>query len=417
MKTFSRLALGIALVVAVAAVVRAGSAASPSSSRALEALPPRPGAPFPLPAALPALDQIVTRGIRSGIYPGAVLLVGSSTQVLYARGYGPHTWSPSSPVPRPDSTLWDLASLTKVVGTASAAARLVDEGRLELDTPVQRYLPEFRGPGKEAVTVRMLLDHTSGLPAFEKIWRRTSTRAEATRRVLAEPLKRVPGEQAVYSDFNSMVLGLVIERAAGEPLDQVMERTVFGPLGMRQTLFNPPSKLYRRIMPTGVFRGSPSAGRVHDKNATVLGGVSGHAGLFASGEDLGLLAQAWLREGRMSSGEPWLSTPVVRRFLQTSSAAGSRRLGWDGRDSVPLGEDGLSIFGRATSSQVFGHTGWTGTMLWIDPPRDLFVVLLTNRTFNPRAADPRVALRAVRADLADAIVGWSDLAGRPRPQP
>ncbi|HEU4699301.1 MAG TPA: serine hydrolase domain-containing protein [Gemmatimonadales bacterium] len=361
--------------------------------------------------ALSLVDAAARRGIAEGIYPGAVLVVGTGAGPLYARGYGHYTWDTTSATPSPDSTLWDLASVTKVVGTASAAARLVAEGKLDLDAPVARYLPEFRGPGKERVTVRMLLDHTSGLPDFEKIWKKTRRKDRAIRYLLAEPLERAPGASAVYSDFNAMILGLVLERAAGQPLEQVVASRVLEPLGMRETRYNPSAALRSRIAPTGIFRGVPSSGMVHDKNATILGGVSGHAGLFASGGDVARLAAAWLREGRREDGSAWLAPAIVDTFIAERPGAGSRRLGWDGRDGTATPAD-PSVFGSATSPRVYGHTGWTGTMLWVDPARDLYVVFLTNRTFDPRAQDPKRALRRVRAELADAVVRWREAGGR-----
>jgi CubicO group peptidase (beta-lactamase class C family) len=417
-----RLALILAPAVAVGFVLAGRAAAlGAGGGRVVAAAPdavPLAVARIDAPAALPAVDAAVRRGIAEGIYPGAVLVVGSGSQTLYAKGYGHYTWSPASPEPSPDSTLWDLASVTKVVAAASAAARLVDEGRLELDAPVQRYLPEFRGAGKERVTVRMLLDHTSGLPDFEKIWKKTKRKDRAVEYLMQEPLEREPGASAEYSDFNAMIMGLVLERAAAQPLQEVVRTRVLEPLGMRETRYNPPSAVRGRTAPTGIFRGKPSAGMVHDKNATILGGVSGHAGLFATGSDVARLAAAWLREGQadgMAGGRPWVAASVVRSFTTERPGAGSRRLGWDGRDSAATPDD-PSVFGNATSPRVYGHTGWTGTLLWIDPSRDLYVVFLTNRTFDPKAADPKRALRRVRAGVADAVVAWHETARAAAPK-
>jgi len=407
-------AVGFVLAGRAAALGAGGARSVPGAEGAAPGAVPLAMARIDVPDALPAVDAAVRRGIAEGIYPGAVLVVGSGSQTLYAKGYGHYTWSPSSPVPSPDSTLWDLASVTKVVASASAAARLVDEGRLDLDAPVQRYLPEFRGAGKERVTVRMLLDHTSGLPDFEKIWKKTKRKDRAVEYLMQEPLEREPGASAEYSDFNAMIMGLVLERAAGQPLQEVVRTRVLEPLGMRETRYNPPSSVRGRTAPTGIFRGKPSAGMVHDKNATILGGVSGHAGLFATGTDVARLAAAWLREGRAEE-QPWVATSVVRSFTMERPGAGSRRLGWDGRDSTATPDD-PSVFGNATSPQVYGHTGWTGTLLWIDPSRDLYAVFLTNRTFDPKAADPKRALRRVRADVADAVVAWHETARAAAPK-
>ncbi|MBA3317976.1 MAG: beta-lactamase family protein, partial [Gemmatimonadales bacterium] len=204
------------------------------------------------------VDQAALAGIREGLYPGAVVVIGRRDSILYSRGYGHFTWNPSSSVPRPDSTLWDIASITKVVATASSAMRLVDQGKLDLDAPVGRYLPRFSGGLKNQVTVRMLLDHTSGLKTYVPIYRRAGrSRSRMISLLYAQPLVRAPGDSAAYSDLNAMLLGLVIESVARTPLDRFADTEVFDPLGMGQTRFRLPARLKRRTAPSGIWRGQP----------------------------------------------------------------------------------------------------------------------------------------------------------------
>ena len=388
--------IALAAVMLVSWLVR-----SPPSA----AVPPPAGsaAAAPFVRDLASIDSIVEDGVRRQVYPGAVVVIGRRDSILHARGYGHLTWSAGSPVPSVDSTLWDIASMTKVVGTASTALRLVDRGALDLDAPVGRYVPRFSGGGRDGVTVRMLLDHTSGLRSYAQLFRLTRSRDEALAMVLREPLRRTPGDSAVYSDLNAILLGLVLERAGGLPLDSLVMQEVVTPLGMEQTLFRPPRSMHARTAPTGVYRGTPMRGQVNDPNAAHLGGVAGHAGLFSTGRDIARFAQVWLAEGRTPAGQ-WVAPETVERFLSTSAGSGTRLLGWDTRDSTLAEKGELSLFGELVSRKAYGHTGWTGTKLWIDPVNDLFLVFLTNRSFDPRSAESIVQLREVRARLSDATV-------------
>lgn len=347
-----------------------------------------------------AVDAAVRRGIRKGIYPGAVVVIGTSTRLLYAERYGHFTWSARSNRPRSDSTLWDLASLTKVVGTTGAVMRLVDAGRINLDAPVEQYIGGFAGAGRDRITVRMLLNHTSGLRAYLPLFRSATTREEAVIQLLADTLVRLPGTSPVYSDLNAILLGLVVEAVTGERLDSVVTREVLDPLGMRQTMFRPPSKLWHRTAPSGALGRQPVVGLVNDRNAAVLGGVAGHAGLFGTGRDLARYAQTWLRMGRLADGTSWVRPETMRQFLEPGANAGSRLLGWDSPD--PAYEEPSSVFGRLLSPLAYGHTGWTGTELWIDPARDMFVVFLTNRSFDPRTRNSILALRDIRHQVSEA---------------
>ena len=353
------------------------------------------------PKAFADLDAAIASGVSRGVYPGAVVIVGRSNAILHARGFGHLSWTRGSRLPSADSTLYDLASLTKVVATTSAAMLLVDRGQLELDQPVARYLPRFARPGQQDITVRMLLDHTSGLKPYVEFYKRSSTRAGIVSQVLREEPVRTPGETAVYSDINAMLLCMVIESITGESLDRFTRRELFVPLGMSETGFNPSSSRQRRAAPSYADRHRTIAGVVHDRNARDLGGVAGHAGLFSTASDLARFAQWWLNEGETASGSQLVAPAVLRSFLDHGPASGTRLLGWDSPDPDV---EGGSVFGSLLSSSAYGHTGWTGTQVWVDPEKDLFVVLLTNRSLNPRVGRSLRDLRLVRAQVADAAV-------------
>jgi len=383
------------LVLALVLLLQTGAAARPPGAARFDA---------------PTFDPLVTEGIRAGAYPGAALVVGRRDTVLFAKGYGHLTWSASSPVVDAESTLYDLASLTKVIATTTAVMLLVDRGKVRLDAPVAGYVPEFRGAGTTGVTVWHLLTHTSGLRPTLPLYRDAVDAAAALRLVHAATPDAPPGTRVVYSDLNAILLGEVVQRAAGEPLDVFTEREVFAPLALRQTTFHPAVRLRPRIAPTGVWRGHPVAGVVNDQNAVRLGGVGGHAGLFAAALDVARFAQFILREGTLPDGRHLVRAETVREFTTRATPPGrgtrfeARALGWQ---ALPTGES-VSSAGTLFGPRSFGHTGWTGTSLWIDPGRDVFVVLLTNRAFAPRARRSFSVLKEVRGRVADAAARASD---------
>ena len=347
------------------------------------------------------VDRAVREGIQRGLYPGAVVIIGRRDSILYTRGFGHYTWNPASRAPDVDSTLWDVASITKVVATAATAMRLVDQGRLDLDAPVRRYLPRFSGGLKNQVTVRMLLDHTSGLKSYVPLYQRARrSRSRAVDLLYAQPLLRAPGDSAEYSDLNALLLGMVIEKASGLTLDKAAAREVFQPLGMTQTMYRPPARLKRRIVPSGMWRGQPVPGDVNDQNAVAFGGVAGHAGVFSTAGDLALFAQTWLRGGAGPHGT-WVKKATVDQFLTRGPRSGTRMLGWDTPD---LEGEEPSIYGTLISRAAYGHTGFTGTELWVDPTHDLFLVFLTNRAFDPKTRDSLKELKLVRTAVSDAAI-------------
>ena len=347
------------------------------------------------------VDEAVRDGISRGLYPGAVVLIGRRDSILYSRGYGHYTWSPASRVPDADSTLWDIASITKVVATGATALRLVDAGKLDLDAPVRRYLPRFSGGLKNQVTVRMLLNHTSGLKSYVPIYLKAhKSRQKAIDLLYAQPLMRAPGDSAEYSDLNALLMGLVVEKVTALPLDRAAAHEVFTPLGMTQTMYKPPARMRSRIVPSGIWRGQPVPGDVNDQNAAAFGGVAGHAGVFSTATDLARFAQTWLRNGLGPEGR-WVRPEAIAGFLKLGAKTGTRALAWDTPDVYA---EEPSIFGTLISTSAYGHTGFTGTELWIDPTHDLFLVFLTNRTFDPKSRDSLKEMKGVRTAVSDAAI-------------
>jgi CubicO group peptidase (beta-lactamase class C family) len=359
---------------------------------------------------LAMIDHVVQRGITAGGFPGASVVVGRRGAAVVERGFGRLGWEKSSPQVSADRTIYDLASLTKVVGTTTAVMILYDEGKIGLDSPVSLYVPGFSGGAKDRVTVRMLLEHRSGLPAGRDLWRTSRTPAEARADVISTSLGCEPGRCYEYSDLGADLLGFVVEAAANQSLDAFLQERVWTPLGMTDTGFLPADSLRSRIAPTEVNsrRGYSLQGEVHDENAYALGGVAGHAGLFSTAADLAVFAQMLLNGGEYN-GTRILADSTVALF--TTRAAGTRALGWD-----TCGGSGSC--GKYLGEEAYGHTGFTGTSLWIDPERDMFVVLLTNRVHDARARRPAKVISDVRADLADAAaLAVTDYADGPMVMP
>jgi len=345
------------------------------------------------------VSRAATLGVTRRVYPGAVVVVGRLDSLLFSRGFGRLTWGARAARPSPESTLWDIASLTKVVGTTGVAARFVDRGLLDLDAPVSRYVPAFAGDDRSLVTVRMLLDHTSGLPAFIALWQVTAVPGDVIARICIEPLRRPPGTAPEYSDLNAILLGAVLETVGSSSLDVLVRREVIVPLGLTHTSFGVDPSVSGTAAPT-TSEGKVRSGTVNDPNALYLGGIAGHAGLFSTGLDLARVARAWLGLGTLD-GVVWVSAGTVRRFLQPSPNGGTRLLGWDTPDVT--GPE-PSSFGRHPDPGTYGHTGWTGTQMWIDPTRNLYVIFLTNRAYEPRVRQTLQEMRRIRAGLADEVL-------------
>ena len=342
---------------------------------------------------LAAIDRVVGRGIRAGGFPGASIIIGRRGAAVFSRGYGRLSWKKDAIRVDPDATIYDLASLTKVVGTTTAIMILYDEGRIALDARAVQYLPAFTGGWKDSITIRQLLTHRSGLPASRDLWKLATNPQEARLGVIDATLQCRPGVCFDYSDVGMALLGMIVENIAGVGLDQFLHERVFAPLGMTWTSYRPADSLRARTAPTDMNppRGYPLRGEVADENAYALGGVAGHAGLFSTASDISVFAQMMLNGGEYN-GVRIVADSTIALF--TRRAAGTRALGWDTADG-----DGGS--GSYLSGNSYGHTGYTGTSLWIDPDREMFVVLLTNRVHDARARRPAKVISDVRADVSD----------------
>ena len=295
-------------------------------------------------------------------------------------------------------TKYDIASLTKVVATTTLVAKLVEGDfpvPLDLDAKVERYLPEWSGNAQESaqqkewrssVTVRHLLTHTSGLPPFKEYWRTSKGKQDTLSRIFAEPLEYQPGTKEVYSDLGIILMAEIVERLTGRTLDELANTYIFDPLKMSNTMFRPPKKLWPQIAPTEIdnnLRHRLLQGEVHDENAAVLGGVSGHAGLFSTAPDLAAFCQMLLNGGTYAHQRILRRATIAQFTTPQQLSGGTRALGW----VVPT--EGSSS-GHFFSPHSFGHTGFTGTSIWIDPDRHLFVVLLTNRV-HPTRENQKIA--------------------------
>jgi CubicO group peptidase (beta-lactamase class C family) len=338
---------------------------------------------------------VLRQAITERAFPAASVAITHMGNVVALKALGRFTYEPSSPEATPAS-IFDIASLTKVVATTATAMVLYQRGLLDLEAPVAAVVPEFGGddPRRNQVTLRMLLAHSSGLPAYEKLFLRAKNRQELLRAAFAVALAADPGSRATYSDIGFIILGVALERMADESLDRFCQREIFGPLGMANTAFNPPVGWKTGIPPTADerdFRGRVVQGEVQDENCSVLEGVAGHAGLFAAAEELAIFAHAML-----GGGQPIFRPETVSLFTarEPSPSGTCRALGWDTPSSP-------SQSGKHFSARSFGHLGYTGTSLWIDPERQLSVTLLTNRTW-PDCRNR--AIQEVRPEFHNAVV-------------
>jgi len=346
---------------------------------------------------LRATDSAIGQAIREKNLPGGVLWL-ESRGATYHRAYGRRAVVPEVEAMTED-TIFDVASLTKVLATAPAVMMLVERGQLDLESPVRRYLPEFGVLGKETVTLHHLLTHTSGLPAGLSRDVPWSGSAKAIELACAEPLLTSPGALFRYSDINFIVLAELVRRVSGMPFEEFVHRELFVPLRMPDTEFLPPASKLGRIAPTEVVNGVVLRGKVHDPTARMMGGVAGHAGLFSTASDMARFARMVLNQGELD-GFRVLSAKTVRQMttVQTPlSVKAQRGLGWD-IDSPYAGPRGeWFLIGS------FGHTGWTGGSIWIDPASRTFVIFLSNR--NHPTGGNVVPLRKRLGTLAAEAVG------------
>lgn len=339
--------------------------------------------------------DILQKAISKAVFPAASIAITHQGKLVALKAFGRFTYDTGSP-PVTTATVFDLASVSKAVATTVMAMILYERGLIDLEVPAVSIVPEFAGSDvrRGEVTVHMLLAHSSGLPAYERLFLRARTRDEMLAAAFDTPLAADPGATVAYSDLGFIILAVALERVADESLDRFCQREVFGPLGMAHTTYNPPAAWRTLIAPTAEdrsFRNRIIQGEVQDENASVLGGVAGHAGLFATAEDLATFAHVILQGGRP------LARPETLAFFtrrEAAPAGTSRALGWDTPSSP-------SQSGKYFSARSYGHLGFTGTSLWIDPERQLSVTLLTNRTW-PDCSNK--AITNVRPAFHDAIV-------------
>ena len=361
-----------------------------------------------------AAFELLENAIAARAFPGCSLAVTLRGELIAHKALGRFTYDPASPAVA-TASIFDLASVSKAIATTTMAMILYESGLLDLEAAVTAIVPEFAGDDSRRgdVTLRHLLAHSSGLPAYEKLYRRAKTRDELLQAAFATALTAAPGTRAEYSDIGFIILGVVLERLADESLDTFCQREIFGPLAMSHTTFNPPKSWRESVPPTvnecgadiplrsapdpatkaapSTFRGRIIQGEVQDENASVLGGIAGHAGVFSTAEDVARFAHTML-----NGGYPILRPDTVKLFTRREPTleGTSRALGWD-TPSAP------SQSGKYFSPRSYGHLGYTGTSLWIDPDRQLSITLLTNRTW-PDCENQ--AIKQVRPAFHDAVI-------------
>jgi len=351
------------------------------------------------PDALARIDSIIYTFIHAQAFPGAAVSVGKGEKSVKIAGYGRYTYDSDQRVFA--ESVFDIASLTKVVATTTAAMLLYERGQLDLNAPVSLYLNEFSTPERQSITIRHLLAHSSGLPAWHPLHLEgVITREALLDSVFLTPLVSVPGEKSLYSSFGMISLALVIEEITRESFDQWCARNIFTPLEMKSTGFRSIGETDSSVVPTEIdedFRHRLIQGEVHDENAWILGGSAGHAGLFSTVLDLSKFAQMMAEEGDYN-GEEFLKSHTIDLFTAVvDTSLGTRALGWDTRT---LGNE-FSSAGQYLGPRSYGHTGFTGTSLWIDPDSKVWAILLTNRIYPKRDGYER--FRGVRGLVADAV--------------
>jgi beta-N-acetylhexosaminidase len=348
------------------------------------------------PGGMAEVDRVIEDFVEQGAFPGGIVAVGHRGALVHLYPFGRLSYDEDAPEVEED-TIYDLASLTKVIATTTMAMIMVDEGRLDLEAKVQDFLPLFKGPGKEEVTVRHLLTHSSGIDWWAPLYEELQGPEEYLQRIQEMELVYEPGTDYKYSDLGIILLGEILSRVAGQPLEEFVRERVFEPLSMTDTLFRPGDDRLSRIAPTeyDTWRGRLVRGEVHDENAFALGGVAPHAGLFSTAGDLSRFVQMLLNGGVLEHHRI-VSRETVELFTRKAGEGESTRaLGWDTKSPEK------STAGSFFSPRSFGHTGFTGTSIWVDPDRELFLILLTNRVHPTR---DNQLIRKARPAVADAVV-------------
>lgn len=341
--------------------------------------------------SLTGIDRLITQAIARRQMPGAVVLVLRKGQIAYHKAFGTHRFDPKSPKVTKD-TIFDLASLTKPIATGTSIMILLQQGKLRLNDRVSRFLPEFKAPEQSRITIRHLLLHTSGLIPDNSIRDYQNGPETAWKRLFQQTPKTEPGEKFKYSDVGFLLLGKIVERVSGESLDSFAEKNIFTPLGMNDTTFNPDKALAKRIAPT-----RKEIGKVHDPRAYLLGGVAGHAGLFSTANDLARYCHMLMSGGKLQDRRV-LSPLTVQLFTKRQSVPdGIRSLGWDVDTAYS------SNRGELFTAHGFGHTGFTGTSIWIDRQTKTGVIFLSNRV-HPDGSGSVVRLRNQVATIVGASI-------------
>lgn len=346
--------------------------------------------------SLRQLDRIIERAIADSAFPAAELAVVRDGMLIYNKAFGTFTYDRTSR-PIDNTTMFDLASVSKVIGTTSAVMKLVDNGQLRLDDTVGMYLPQFASGPKAAITIRQLITHRAGFPPFRRFFLMCSTATAGIDSVFATDLIAVPGDTTIYSDIGMITMGKVVEKITGMPLDAFVRKEFFEPLGMTRTMYAPPESLALQCAPTEIdtlWRKRLVQGQVHDENAALLNGVAGHAGLFSTASDLAIYMQMLLNKGAYG-GIRYLKESTVVEFTRKYVQGQDRYLGWDMKSST--GSSAGSLF----SPSSFGHLGFTGTSVWTDPDRRISVILLTNRVHPTRASQK---IQRIRPAVHDVVI-------------
>ncbi|NBC65937.1 MAG: serine hydrolase [Bacteroidetes bacterium] len=345
------------------------------------------------------VDKIMQSAINDSVFPGGVVGVMRNGALVWQQGYGYHDYSKTKAVQT--NGIYDMASITKIMATTTSMMKLVDEGKVSLDDPISKYIPEFNEGLKKEITIRHFLLHTSGLPAFRIYVDELRTRNELIDAVRNEPLINDPGEEYVYSDLGFILLAEIIEEVTGKRIDEYVHDEFYEPMGMTSTTFNPEeigSALTNRIPPTEidtVYNRGLVHKKVHDERAYFMDGISGHAGLFSSAQDMAKYFFMLLNDGNYG-GHQYLSTEIIDLFTSHQSPINQRGLGFDRKS------EGFSTAGTLTSENSFGHTGFTGTSFWVDPDENIAIIVLTNRTYPNRSYGSRIS--RIRAEVADAVM-------------
>lgn len=357
------------------------------------------------------VESIVSSGISNNYYPGAQILIGNENGVLFEKSFGNFTYDENSRVVTEES-IFDIASLTKVVATTSAVMLLYQEKKIDLNDAVVKYIPEFSNNGKEDITILNLLLHNSGLKAFIPFYKYCSSKEDVLNTIYNAVPDFPANSKFVYSDLNAILLGIVVENASGMPLDSFCAVNIFDKLNMKSTMFNPDEKATENILPTEndtYWRNRLLKGEVHDEAASMLGGVAGNAGLFSNASDLYKLMKVYLNGGkyynpftRGLTEEVLFRTETAELFTTRYtelSYRNSRALGWDTKPDVSKSKYRMPC-GELISDNCFGHTGYTGTSIWCDKDRKIVIIFLTNRVYPSRDNE---GIRDIRPEIHNAV--------------